>query len=109
MTTQLYMERFQNIVDVIEHSGGSIGVHPGVVSALASKRTIDMDTMTTQQKDALEKEAKDMYLAIAFLLNSDRSRYGRLIEDLENSYLLGEDKYPKTVTSAYDILTNWKV
>ena len=106
MTTQTYMEKFQNIVDVIEHRGGSIGIEPGVVALLASERTIDMTTMTIQQKTALEKEAQGMYLAIAFLLNSDRNKYGKLIEDLENSYLHGEDKYPKTVTSAYNIMMN---
>jgi hypothetical protein len=34
-----------------------------------------------------------------FLLSSDRSRYGRLIEDLENNYIQGQDNNPKTLAS----------
>eukprot|EP00978_Attheya_sp_CCMP212_P006553 scaffold15183_cov61-Attheya_sp.AAC.2 len=108
MTTQVYMENFQNIIDIIEHSGGVIGYEPGVIQALADEQGIDVNAATIAEKAALGKEAQGMYLAIAFLLNSDRNRFGRLIEDLENSYLHGKDNYPKTVTSAYNIITTWK-
>jgi hypothetical protein len=55
-----------------------------------------------------EKQAKEMYLACAFILGADKTRYGRLIEDLENSYTQGDDKFPKTMTEAYNLLVNWK-
>ena len=45
---------------------------------------------------------------MAFLLGCDRSRYGKLIEDLENDYLQGRNNYPTTVVAAYNLLTNWK-
>eukprot|EP00978_Attheya_sp_CCMP212_P037163 scaffold173586_cov64-Attheya_sp.AAC.1 len=102
------MENFQNIIDVIEHSGGVIGYHPGIIQALADEQGADMATATVAQKAVLGKEGQGMYLAVALLLNSDKNRYGKLIEDLENNYLHGKDNYPKTVTSAYNILTNWK-
>jgi len=35
------MENFQNIIDVIEHSGGVIGYHPGIISFLADEQGID--------------------------------------------------------------------
>jgi hypothetical protein len=41
-------------------------------------------------------------------LGSDRNRYGKLIEDLENSYLQGNNNYPKKVQDAYTLLVNWK-
>ena len=31
-----------------------------------------------------------------------------MIESLENSYLQGQNNYPKTVTEAFNLLTNWK-
>eukprot|EP00978_Attheya_sp_CCMP212_P017673 scaffold47346_cov63-Attheya_sp.AAC.1 len=98
MTTQVYMKNFQNIIDVIEHSGGVIGYEPGVIQALAEEQGFDMNAATIAEKAGLGKEAQGVYLAVAFLLNSDRNRYGKLIEDLENSYLHGKDSYPKTVT-----------
>jgi hypothetical protein len=55
-----------------------------------------------------KKEAQERYLAVAFVLGSDRNRFGKLIEHLENSYLQGQNLYPRTVTAAYHLLTNWK-
>ncbi len=52
--------------------------------------------------------AKNAHLACAFLLGSDRNRYGKLIEDLENDYSQGQDRYPKTITAAYNLLVHWK-
>ncbi len=107
-TTQAYLEQFQNVVDVIEHSGGLLGFEPGVVRDIATEKGYDEDNLTEAQKDEVRIEGKNRYLAVAFILGSDRSRYGRLIEELENSYLMGENNYPVTVTGAYGLLTNWK-
>lgn len=103
-TTATYLEQFQNIIDVVEHSGGSIGHHPGILNQVALEKGKEVDKMTEEDK----KEAQERYLAVAFVLGSDRSRFGVLIEHLENGYLQGQDGYPKTVTAAYHLLTNWK-
>jgi hypothetical protein len=47
------------------------------------------------------KKAKERYLAVAFVIGSDRVRYGRLIGDLENSFIQGDDKCPTELTEAY--------
>ena len=48
-------------------------------------------------------------MAMAFISGANRIKYGRLIEELENSYLKGNEKeYPKTVTDAYNLLLNYK-
>jgi hypothetical protein len=54
------------------------------------------------------KAGQEQYLATVFLHGSDRNRYGKLLEDLENDYTHGQDRYPKTITAAYSLLTNWK-
>jgi hypothetical protein len=41
-------------------------------------------------------------------MGSDCNQYGRLLENLKNDYTQGQDHYPKTVTAAYSLLTNWK-
>jgi hypothetical protein len=106
MTTQAYLEVFQNTGDVIEHSGGSIGNHPGIEEAIAQKK--DIVEPNAEQTVMIKKEAQEEYLAAAFLLNSDRARYASLLQDLENDHLQGQDNYPKTITAAYNVLTNWK-
>jgi hypothetical protein len=68
-TTQTYLEQFQNVVDVIEHSGGSIGEMAGIENNVMIKKgatTVSLE---------IKKEAQEQYLAIAFMLGSDRSRY----------------------------------
>jgi hypothetical protein len=50
----------------------------------------------------------EQYLAVAFLLGADHGRYRRLLEDLENDILQGQDCDPKTAMTAFSPLTNWK-
>jgi hypothetical protein len=35
-------------------------------------------------------------------------RYGKLIEEIENDILKGNDGYPRTPTEAYSLLVNYK-
>jgi hypothetical protein len=79
-----------------------IGDDPGILEALT-------DATGTNDLAKLEKEAHEQYLAVAFLLGANSGRYGKLLlEDLENDFLQGQDRYPKTVTTAFSLLTNWK-
>jgi hypothetical protein len=108
-TTATYLEKFQNMLDVIKHSGGSIGEDPGILESLITKRQQDLTIMTDDKISDANKEAQEQYLAVAFLLSVDHVQYGQLIEDLENNYLVqGQDNYPEMVTAAYNLLTNWK-
>ena len=108
MTPSAYLESFQNLVDVIEHCGGTIGLEPGIQKALAVERGEDLAAITAAERAVIDSDARDMYLATAFILGADKTRYGRLLESLENEFLMGQNKYPTTVTLAYGLLTNWK-
>ena len=48
--------------------------------------------------------ARVKYLATAFLLRSDRCRYGELILSLKNDYVKQQKKYPKTLTDIYGLM-----
>ena len=63
--------------------------------------------MKDADKIKLKNEAQGQYLAIAYLLGANRAQYRKLIENLENDFLR-QNNYPKTVTAAYNLLTNWK-
>ena len=43
---------------------------------------VDYNTLTAPQQAIVKENAKDMYLASAFLCQSYRKRYGRLLEYL---------------------------
>ena len=47
-------------------------------------------------------------LACTFLVGSDRTRYGKLLEDLQNDHTQGTDNYPATLQQAYSLLVHWK-
>jgi hypothetical protein len=35
-------------------------------------------------------------------------RYGKLLEDLQNNYLMGQNNYPTNLTEAYNLVVNWR-
>ena len=72
---------------------------------------MDYDTLTAAQQAIVQDNAKDMYLACALLCQSDRKRYGRLLEELENYYTKVYSTYPTDIVNAYRMISkykNWK-
>ena len=66
------------------------------------------DAETALNKREAKNKAKEACMAMAFISGANRIKYGRLIEELENSYVKGnENEYPKTVTDAYNLLLNY--
>lgn len=108
MTIQAYLEKFQNIVDVIEHVGGGMVISPAIYKTAASNLDIIVETTNQAEKMKLSYAAYDLYLAIAFIMHSDRRRYGKIIQDLENNYTQGNDNWPRTLIGAFNLLLNWK-
>ena len=93
-TTAIYLEQYQNIIDVIEQVGGSIGRNEGLVKAYAKVKGLDIDDLDEDELTELTQQTYERYIATSFVLAADRSRYGRLIEGLENDYLQGQNNYP---------------
>jgi hypothetical protein len=101
---QAHFEYFQNQVDVITHVGGIIGNNLALISKIAKDLSKEVEELSDRDKD----KAQDEFLATAFLNGADFSHCGRLLDRLQNDYLQGQDGYPKTLTNAYHLLTNWK-
>jgi hypothetical protein len=45
---------------------------------------------------------------VAFLAGTDKQCYGRLVEDLENDYSKGTNNYHVTLTSACNLILNYR-
>jgi hypothetical protein len=74
-----------------------------------NKRSVrNFDELSQDNKDWVEEHAHGNFLATTFLMEAERSRFGKLLENLENQYLQGIDNYPQTLSSAYTLLTNWR-
>ena len=110
ITCQAYLEKFQNSVKVIKHCGGDLGIDTGLIDAAfaTANPAVTRDTAAPETLIAVQKYAREQYLACAFLLGSDRKRYGKLLKNLENRFTQKTDKWPKTITDAYSLLLNWK-
>lgn len=108
MTCQQYHETFKKNVEVIEYYGGELGKDTGLVDAALTTAGLTRANAAPGQLQDAEDAAKERVLACAFLLGSDRVRYGKLLEDLENDYTLGRDSYPSTLQQAYTLLVHWK-
>ena len=105
-TCQQYLEELENCLAIVDHCGGLIGAFPGLIEYLYEQRGID--DPTDIQAAQVSKEAQEMFIATYFFLNADKVRYGKLIEDKHNVYLQGNNTYPRTVTAAYSLLTNYR-
>ena len=66
---------------------------------------MDNYKLTSAQQAIAQENAKDMYLAYAFLYQSDRKRYDRFLEELENDYTKGNSNYPTDLVTAYRMIS----
>jgi hypothetical protein len=103
MTVQAYLEKFKNQVDVIEHCGGS--VHE---ESLAEEALEGSTAPTEAEQNEAKMTAKEQCMSCVFNLSADLNRYGKLIEDFENSYIQKQFKYPTNMNEAYSLLMHWK-
>ena len=101
-------EQFKNQTDVLSHIGAGIGDDEAIMKQVLRSQGININNATDKQEEAAELEGIQWFLALAFLMGSDRNRYGRLLEKLENDFTAGNDNYPKTLTDAYNMLLEWK-
>ena len=85
-----YLEKPNNVVDIATAYNGQL--HDQAITDIATETAqagVDYDTLTAAQKAIVQENAKYMYLACAFLCQSDSKRYSRLLEELENEYTKG--------------------
>ena len=104
MSTVEYYEQFLSLVNVLDAIKASFGHDPGVQAMVAAEGKKKIEDLNDEDK----QKARDMYLATAFILGCDRTRYGKLVENMENDYLQGRGAYPKTMATAFNLLVNWK-
>ena len=105
-----YFDRFMNLVDMAESYDAKL--YDQAMFKTAQDSTVYSTTAEADIQDdkikMIEKTAREIYLACAFVINSDLRRYGRLIEELENDYTKGNDNYPCNMVKCYQLLNGYK-
>jgi hypothetical protein len=81
-TCHAYLEKFQNLIDVLEHCDGSIRQAPELTNMILKALGIDPSTATFDELMNARKLVQEQYLVVAFLLGVDCTQYGKIIEDL---------------------------
>ena len=106
---KVYYERFKNQIEVIENYVGDITILDFMFDQdedYAGLKKQDKDKM--ENINAAKERCKEKLTAYGFLANIDKKRYGNLLEDLDNSYIFGDNKYPMTPQKAYEYALNYK-
>jgi hypothetical protein len=101
MSTIEYYEQFLSLVSVLDAIKASFGHDSGIEAMVAAEHNKSVEDLNNKDR----QEARDMYLATAFILGWDQGQYGKLVENMENDYL---QEHPKTVAAAFNLLVNWK-
>jgi len=99
------------MLEVVQIAGGDLGNEPGLVKVSLNFIFFGVNEIIDATPTQLEEGTRDdryRYAAIAYLISSDRKKYGKLLKDLANQNAQGfEDVYPKNLVDAYHLLTHF--
>ena len=107
MSNRKYFDTFKAKVEVYKQLGGQPGLNEGRLTDQLIEDGYDPDTATIAQKTEAKKSIAEQHLAIIFLKNADKARYGGLVADLANRQARECDEYPRNLAKAFDMLTTW--
>ena len=79
--------------------GVIVSMHPGL---------IDHEIEDGRTEVQIKKDVDERYKAMMLLLSADVKTYSGIWSDLEKSITLGSNKYPTTLTGAFEILAKCK-
>ena len=98
-----------NLRDIIYHCRGVIGNHPFLIDKfLKVSKPVEPDNPTDDEKAAAKISTKYAYMTKSFLSGLNQVRYSESLNDLHNTFRIGRDEYPKTLTAPYDLAIKWK-
>ena len=95
-----YYNQFMDVVHVAESQWGISFPHK-----MASTTTGDVVVIATDEVE--RKKTQNKCLACAFIAGANQQKHGDCIAELNNSYLSGNNKCPKTPSIALELLNNY--
>ena len=109
LTNAEYLEKFNNLVDIASSYDGEI-LDAAVLeyTRLKTYPGTDPGDQKDDEMATIRITAKEVCLATAFILQCDRRRYGKLLEELENDFTKGHNNYPSDMVKAYQLLNEYK-
>jgi Zinc knuckle len=101
-----YAKRFRNLYKVTEISAwgeGEFFPRKTVVTTNDKGKAL-----SEAEVKANKEKTRAQYRAMAFLHGLDKRRFGRLLEELSNSYISGKDIYPTSLQAAIHYVSNYQ-
>ena len=91
--------------DQVVHLHGEFGTDDAYITKRIENN--DGNPSDATVRTAMTLTIREEYLAMRFFIHADPKRYGPLIANAQNDFVGGVDKYPKTISKAYDMLVNY--
>jgi hypothetical protein len=98
-----YVKRFKESRDIMKSHVGTDILDKFVKNTL---RVEYRDESSTTLKKEMKDGAFDRWMAYLLIRNSDQAKYGSLSTGLVSQFSMQNNQYPKTCTTAADILSN---
>ena len=65
-----------------------------------------IDPLCDEEISTVNKQSNNQMLGIILLTNADKMRCGRLLVNLHNDFIIGNNNYPNAFTKAFSLLSN---
>jgi hypothetical protein len=109
MNTHL-LDKFYTCVTIVEKFRGdtlgrdytAINSELEAIGIVDTKKAVDTHTIVVSDL------ARVKYLAVTYISVADKTRHGRLFEDLESDFTKGSSNCSVSITSAYNVVINYK-
>ena len=101
MTNATYLELFNTNIEVLEQHREEFGNSRGGMEYEKEQDNL----MSTNEARIMSKKK---YLGMAVIPGACRKQCGKLLTELQNDYMKGNNNYPGNVVKAYNLLENYK-
>jgi hypothetical protein len=88
----------------VEQYRGEVVKDPGAIKPALDLKGIYSAAAMAEEKQVAIKSTKETNLTVAMLAITDKFRYGKLTEDLENAFTKGRNNYPTNITVPYTLI-----
>ena len=103
-----YYQWFNMLLCVLEQTQSTLWNDPGLIQDRLTTFANDVIVPMAAEMTQAQNEAKEIYLAIAFISGADCQCHSLLLWEMENSYLQRINHYPTTLIQAYNDLNNYQ-
>jgi len=95
MTDHQYHDKFKDLTNTAWRLGSLIGMDKRRVDEILTKICADPKQVWPSEKKCAQEQAKQEYIALMFLMDSDRHRYGDLVNNIKKQVHLQIRDLPK--------------